>query len=72
MMQDRPVCFRCCETIENDFVFEALCGHERCPSAVMHPLCLMDFREEREQAAERFVVVGLMLRPLMQEHTENG
>jgi len=71
MMQDRPVFFRCCETIENDFVFEALCGHERCPSAVMHPLCLMEFRDERA-AADRFQVVGLLVRPWIQEHTENG
>ena len=72
-IQDRPICFKCTETIETDMVFEALCGHDRCASAVWHPLCLMEFREERERAVEgRFAVVGLMLRPLIQEHTEHG
>lgn len=70
-MQDRPVCFDCTETIEHSPVYEAPCGHETCPSAVFHGLCLMQFRERRESAPNRFEVIGLVVRPWMQEHTEN-
>lgn len=49
-LQDVPVCFyfRCFEPVDRDLVFEAPCGHEDCPSAVFHPLCLMHWREHRE------------------------
>lgn len=70
-MQDRPVCFKCTERIDQEPIYEALCGHDTCPSAVWHGICLMEFRDERA-AADRFQVVGLLVRPWIQEHTENG
>ena len=70
-MQNRPVCFRCTEAIDQDPVFEALCGHDTCPSACWHPLCLMEFRDMRAESG-RFEVVGVLVRPWLQEHTENG
>lgn len=59
-LQDRPVCFYppCAEFIEKDFVFEAPCGHDDHPSAVFHPLCLMgwrEFKEDMEREIKRFV-----------------
>ena len=69
-MQDRPVCFKCHNTIEHSPVWEAPCGHDDCPSAVFHGLCLMEFRDERE-SGERFEVLGLLVRPWIEEHTEN-
>lgn len=49
-LQEDPICFwvRCTERVDHDPVFEAPCGHEECPSAVFHPLCLMQWREHRE------------------------
>jgi hypothetical protein len=52
---DRPVCFWCAWNerplserlvAASDAVFEALCGHDGCPSAVFHGICLMEFRED--------------------------
>ncbi len=48
-MQARPVCALCSESIEDDFVYEAPCGNDDCPSAVWHPECLMDWREMTEE-----------------------
>lgn len=70
-MQDRPICFGCKERIEAEAVYEAPCGHDTCSSACFHGLCLMEFRERRESATNRFEVVGILVRPWMQEHTEN-
>lgn len=57
-MQDRPVCLRCAEPVPHDPVYEAPCGHEGCPSAVFHGLCLMEWREYRigfvQRMRERF------------------
>lgn len=54
-MQDRPVCFRCDEPIltNGEMVFEAPCGHPDGSSAVFHGLCLMDWREHREEWMQR-------------------
>lgn len=52
---DRPVCFWCVwngrginERIVSpvDAVFEAICGHDGCPSVVFHGVCLMEFRSD--------------------------
>lgn len=58
---DRPVCFWCAWNERPmsdrlvaavDAVFESLCGHDGCPSAVFHGICLMEFRaDERFQHA---------------------
>jgi hypothetical protein len=45
-MRDRPQCW-CGEVVDTDPVYEALCGHDDCPSLVWHPLCLMNWREHR-------------------------
>lgn len=60
MLQERPVCFfpDCFEVIDHDMVFEAPCGHEDCPSATFHPLCLMqwrEFKEDMEREIRRFL-----------------
>lgn len=67
-IQDTPVCFECHERVDNSLVFEAPCGHERCPSAVFHGLCLMRWREQRQEI-ERFF--ERMRRTFMEEHTGN-
>lgn len=48
-LHDVPICFGCAKQVTHDLVFAAICDHEECPSAVWHPLCLMDFRENRER-----------------------
>ena len=53
-LQDRPICFHCDTPIEsNDFVFCAPCDHEECPSVVFHPICLMEWRQHRDEAEAR-------------------
>lgn len=69
-MQDLPICFKCHTRIENSPIYEAPCGHDTCSSAVFHGLCLMEYRDQRE-SGERFAVVAMLVRPWMQEHTEN-
>lgn len=70
-MQDRPICFDCHETIEHSPVFEAPCGHEDCASAVFHGLCLMQYRDKRESADDRFELVGFLVRKKWsEEHTQ--
>ena len=59
-LQERPVCFhpRCVEVIEHSPVFEAPCGHDDCPSAVFHGVCLMEwreFKEDMEREIKRFI-----------------
>lgn len=59
-LQDTPICFfvECAEPVDHDLVFEAPCGHGDCASAVFHPLCLMkwrEFREDMEREIKRFI-----------------
>lgn len=59
-LQEHPVCFfpPCMKVIDHNPVYEAPCGHEDCPSAVMHPLCLMEwreFKEDMEREIKRFI-----------------
>ena len=70
-MQDRPICFKCRVRIDRDPIYEAPCGHDDCASAVFHGLCLMEFREMRESHANRFQVIGVLVRPWVTEHSEN-
>jgi len=51
-VQERPVCWGCDERIEHSPVFAAPCDHDECPSAVFHGVCLMEWREHREQAIQ--------------------
>lgn len=52
-VQDRPVCFDCRTTVDHDPVYAAPCDGDRCPSVVFHGLCLMRWREARDQALAR-------------------
>lgn len=53
-MQTRAVCFFCYDAIDHSPVFESPCGHDSCASAVFHGLCLMDWRDRREEAIKMF------------------
>lgn len=58
MLHEIPRCFGCGNQVEHDPIFVAPCDHAECPSAVMHPLCLMEwreFREKRIKAIEKWV-----------------
>lgn len=69
-MQDRPICFDCHEVVEHSPIYEAPCGHDRCPSTVFHPICLMKFRDKRSE--QEFEIVGVLVRRAWsEEHTEN-
>jgi hypothetical protein len=49
-VQDRPRCFECEYVVEYDAVYSPpFCEHEECSSAVFHGLCLMAWREKRDQ-----------------------
>jgi hypothetical protein len=48
-IQDRPVCYCCDEDIDTGVVFQAACGHARCPSVAFHGMCLMAYREHHEE-----------------------
>ena len=67
-VQDRPVCFECTETIEHSPVYEAPCGHADCPSAIFHGLCLMTWREVRQEIEKR---VAQIRKRWIEEHTGN-
>jgi hypothetical protein len=59
-LQRHPVCFfpPCGEAIDHDPVYESPCGHEDHPSAVFHPICLMgwrEYKEDMEREIKRFV-----------------
>lgn len=54
MIQTFPRCFGCERQVEYGAVYAPpTCDHEECPSAVFHGLCLMEWRERREQLQER-------------------
>lgn len=53
-MQDYPICYRCQRRVDYDPVFEAICGHDECPSAVFHGLCLMEWRDHRDDRIRQF------------------
>lgn len=56
MIQNRPVCFDCDMLIESltDAVFAPpFCDHLDCASAVFHGICLMRWRERREEIYRR-------------------
>lgn len=48
-MRKYPLCWDCLEEVDTDPIYEAVCGHDECPSAVFHGLCLMRWREQREE-----------------------
>lgn len=52
-MQDRPMCWVCPHPVD-DPVFEAPCGHDGCSSVVFHGICLMRWRETRDEQIARF------------------
>lgn len=57
MIQEVPICFDCERRIESvsDAVFANPARDELdAPSAIFHPLCLMRWRERREEAMKRF------------------
>lgn len=60
-LHDRPRCFDCCDVVDHDPIFAAPCDHDDCPSAVFHPLCLMRWRERRDESMRQF-------RKWLQEH----
>lgn len=50
-MRRYPLCWGCTEEVDTDPIYESLCGHDdTCPTAVWHGLCLMRWREERDEA----------------------
>ena len=50
-----PRCLVCGEIVAwEELVFEAVCGHEDCPTACFHSRCLFNWREQRESAREEF------------------
>lgn len=53
-LQDAPICFHCGDAVEAMPVYEAPCGHEGCPSAVFHGLCLMEYREHGQANMRKF------------------
>lgn len=63
-MQDRPICFYCGEQVDHSPVFEAPCGHDAHSSAVFHGLCLMKFREFRDERSR-------VLQKWLEEHAEH-
>ena len=67
-VQRIPVCFGCQEDVDMDPIFEAPCGHERCPSVVFHGLCLMRWREIRDEIEER---MARLRRAFFEDHTGN-
>jgi hypothetical protein len=66
-IQSRPICFGCDERIEHDPLFEAPCGHDGCSSAVFHGLCLMEWRERRQQWEE---ARRIFWRQWVEQHSE--
>ena len=67
-MQTRAVCFHCVKTIDYDPVFEAVCGHDECPSATFHGICLMEWRDLLQHAEKAYEKVR---REYMEKHTDN-
>ena len=54
MIQDRPICFECEKVVEHDPVFAPPFGDDMSrESAVFHGLCLMQWREKREELIKR-------------------
>lgn len=50
-----PICFMCREALPSqDAVFDSICGHERCPTMSFHGICLMQWRERREEIIREY------------------
>lgn len=49
-MRRYPLCWNCGEDVDSEPLYEAVCGHDDCPSNVFHGLCLMEWREKRDEA----------------------
>jgi len=64
-----PRCWGCSEVVDDDPIFEALCGHDECPSVVWHPMCLMRWREHLEESAD-LVRLFIFNHPLFQPDQE--
>ena len=55
-LQERPICFDCRQEVSaSDAVFEAPCGHDGCPSAAWHGVCLMRWREQSQDGYRAFM-----------------
>jgi hypothetical protein len=53
--------------VEHSPVFEAPCGHDQCSSAVWHGICLMEWRERRQ---EYVAMIRKMMREWYEQHPE--
>jgi len=62
-MRETPVCWQCHENIDKDWVFESPCGHDDCVTATFHGLCLMQWREHRENMERQ-------MRDFFEQHRE--
>ena len=63
-MRRYPLCPGCTEEVDTDPIYEAACGHDdTCITLVWHGLCLMEWREHREnikgQLEQLFSEMGL-------------
>jgi hypothetical protein len=67
-MQDRPMCFKCGEQIEHSPIYEAPCGHDKCRSACFHGVCLMEWREFRQEIEKKMREIW---KQWIERHTEN-
>jgi hypothetical protein len=65
-MRRYPLCWECEEEVDTDPIYEAPCGHDdRCPTMVWHGVCLMSWREKRDE-------ITRMLQKLANEHFKRG
>lgn len=54
MIHHKPICLGCEKPIDYDPVFAPpLCEHDDCASAVFHGICLMEWREQVDEARKQ-------------------
>lgn len=62
----------CGKPVEHDPIYEAPCGHEDHGSAVFHPLCLMEWREDRDALIARMRAYSQEFEQRINEAIERG
>ena len=60
-VQAVPVCNACEKPITDSVVYAATCDHDACPSACWHGVCLMEWRDERDEAEAMMAAMLLAL-----------
>lgn len=72
-MRRYPLCPECEQEVDTDPVYESFCGHDDCLTLVWHGICLMTWREKRDEAFKYInqIIDSIQEHPMFRPPEEN-